>query len=59
MAKSSEVRINAEPGKAQFHQYLFATGLLSNLFFVGADIEIRNQSKAEKDMKELQLWGAL
>ena len=53
MAKSSELRIQAEVGKAAFFQYDFVTGLLANAFFVGASIQPREQARAEMDMKEL------
>lgn len=54
MAKTSDLRISIEPGKSQFYQYNFVTGPLANLFYIGATIEVREQSKAFEDLKELQ-----
>lgn len=54
MAKTSDLRISVEPGKSQFYQYDFVAGPLANPFYVGAKIEVRDQTKAVEDMKELQ-----
>ncbi len=58
LAKSSELRILAEAGKAQFFQYDFVTGPLANPLFIGAGIEARDLTKAIEDLRELQAWSA-
>jgi hypothetical protein len=52
-AQASTLEITAEPGKTYFYEYDFVTGLLANVFFIGAKIEPRDQTKALADLKEL------
>lgn len=55
---SSELEINAEPGKLAFYQYSCTPGpmgLLTNGLFLGATIDPRSQEQAVLDLKNLKL----
>lgn len=54
LTKASSKVIRVEGGKAGFYKYNFATGPLANVFFVGAEIEPRDEAKAVEDLKQLK-----
>lgn len=54
LTKVSSKVIRVEGGKAGFYEYDFVTGPLANVFFVGAEIELRDEAKAVEDLKQLK-----
>lgn len=53
LAQSSDLMIEAEPGKSRFYQYDFVTGPLANAFFIGSSIKPRDAAYALTDMEKL------
>jgi len=53
VGKNSDIQVEAKPGQTMFFQYNFITGLLTNIFFAGSNIEPRDQERALQDLKEL------
>ncbi|NUU03050.1 DUF2846 domain-containing protein [Herbaspirillum robiniae] len=55
MSQTSHASVKVEAGRRRFYQYDFPGGLLGNMFFIGAAVEIRQQQQAEADMAGLKL----
>jgi hypothetical protein len=53
-AHVSKLDITAEIGKTVFYEYDFVKGPFANTFFVGANIEPRDEAKALVDLKVLK-----
>lgn len=54
LTKVSSKPIRVEGGKTGFYEYSFVTGPLANVFFLGSDIEHRDEAKAMEDLKALK-----
>lgn len=53
-AKSSDLAIEASPGKNSFYEYDFVTGPLANAFFIGSSIKPRETAQALTDLDKLK-----
>jgi hypothetical protein len=54
LTKSTSKTIRVQGGQVGFYEYSFVNGPLANVFFLGAEIEPREEGKALADLKSLK-----
>lgn len=54
LTKSASKTIRVQGGEVGFYEYSFVNGPLANVFFLGAEIEPREEGKALQDLKGLK-----
>lgn len=54
LTKSASKTIRVQGGEVGFYEYSFVNGPLANVFFLGAEIEQRDQAKAQEELKSLK-----
>lgn len=54
LTKSTSKTIRVQGGQIGFYEYSFVNGPLANVFFLGAEIEPREEGKALADLKSLK-----
>lgn len=54
LTKSTSKTIRVQGGEVGFYEYSFVSGPLANVFFLGAEIEPREEGKALQDLKGLK-----
>ena len=54
LTKSTSKTIRVQGGQVGFYEYSFVNGPLANVFFLGAEIEPREEGRALADLKSLR-----
>ena len=54
LTKSTSKTIRVQGGQVGFYEYSFVNGPLANVFFLGAEIEPREEGRALADLKSLK-----